>query len=267
MKKNKVLITGASGYLGKNLCKYFYEHDYYVIAQSRDINNKELKLISHKQVLIENIYNLDIDFVVHNLSLTKYFGDWGEFQKINIELSKKIFKNFRDIKQVYISSIAVFGYRQDKTLISENSLRLNTDDKNIDMYSRSKIEVENFIDDNHLNVSIVRPGLIYGNRDKSDSKQIISKYTTVPLVEVNGLCKVIELTLYNDRAIINAVDKEVEFRVEYEKDNKSIILLPNFVFEIAKKIFRKPSRLHILNMMNRQNRYENKVYKRFLNEL
>jgi nucleoside-diphosphate-sugar epimerase len=267
MKKNRILITGASGYLGKNLCRYFYNKGYEVIAQSRDITNLDLKSISHKQVLIDEIYDLDIDFVVHNLSLTKYFGEWEVFQDINIELSKKIFKNFEHIKQVYISSISVFGYRQDTTLIHEYSDRLNVKDTNIDMYSKSKIEVENFIDQNSLDVSIVRPGLIYGNRAKLNSRQIISKKTTVPLVEINDLCRVVEVILHKDTTIINAVDKEAELRVEYEKDNKNVILLPNFLFEIAKKIFRKPSRIHILNMMNRQNRYDNQEYKRVLNEL
>lgn len=268
IKKNRILITGASGYLGKNLCKYFYNKGYEVIAQSRNIDNKDLKAISHKQILIDDIYDLEIDFLIHNLSLTKYFGDWKAFQDINIELSKKIFKNFKDAKQLYISSISVFGYRQDRSLIDEYSARLDINDKNIDMYSKSKVEVENFIDREGLNVSIVRPGLIYGNREKANSRQIISKKTTVPLVEINNLCKVIEKILkHKDDVVINAVDKEADLRAEYEKNNKNVIVLPNFLFEIAKKIFSKPSRVHILNMMNRQNRYDNRKYKRLLDEL
>lgn len=265
--KNKILITGASGYLGKNLCKHFYSNGFFVIAQTRDINNLELKKISHKQVGIDDIFNLEIDFLVHNLSVTKYFGEWNEFEKINIDLSKKIFTHFKDIKSIYISSISVFGYRQDKTMIDENTRRLNIYANNIDMYSKSKIIVEDFIKANIQKCTIVRPGLIYGNRVKSNSRQIISKNTTVPLVEISGLCKAIESCLRKSRQLtINAVDNKADMRIEYEKDNSNTIVLPNFVFEIAKIVPRMSQRVHTLNMMNRQNRYDNRLYRKLLDE-
>lgn len=55
--QNKILITGASGYL----CKYFYDRGYFVIAQTRNTNNEELKSISNKQVLLEDIFDFEID--------------------------------------------------------------------------------------------------------------------------------------------------------------------------------------------------------------
>lgn len=263
--QNKILITGASGYLGKNLCKHFYENGFYVIAQTRDITNEELKQISHKQVILEDIWNLELDYLVHNLSLTKYFGDWKQFEKINIELSKKILNHFREIPSVFISSISVFGYTQDKKLINEHSIRLDIEDKNIDMYSKSKIIVEDFITSSNLNTSIIRPSIIYGNRAKSNGRQIISKQTTVPLVEINTLCKAVEKSLQN-KIVVNAVDDEAILRKEYEKENPNLIILPRFVFQLAKLIFKKPSRLHQLNMMSRENRYDNRAYKRLISE-
>ncbi len=266
--QNKILITGASGYLGKNLCKHFYNNGFFVIAQTRDTNNLELKKISHRQVLLDDIFDLEINFLVHNLSITKYFGDWNEFNRININLSKKIFTHFKDTKSIYISSISVFGYRQDNAFIDEKSKRLDINDKNIDMYSKSKIIVENFIEANTQNCSIIRPGLIYGNRIKSNSRQIISRYTTVPLVEINRLCKVVEVCLQkSSNFIINAVDNEADMRIEYEKENPNLIVLPSFVFKIAKKVFKNSSKVHMLSMMNRKNRYNNRLYTRILDEL
>jgi nucleoside-diphosphate-sugar epimerase len=239
-----------------------------VIAQTRDIHNKELKKISNEQVSMVDVFDLKIDFLIHNLSITKYFGDWNEFEVTNINLSKKLFKHFKNIKSVYISSISVFGYKQEEVLIDENSKRLDINDKNIDMYSKSKIIVEDFIKSNIQNCSIIRPGLIYGNRVKSNSRQILSKYTTIPLVEINGLCKVIEKCLQNpDQLIINAVDNEADLRIEYEKENPNLIILPNFVFLVAKTLFKNPLKVHQICMMNRKNRYNNSLYTKVLNEL
>ena len=267
-EKNKVLITGASGYLGRNLCRYFYENGYFVIAQTRDPDNAELKQTSHQQITLDEIFTQQVDFLIHNLALTQYYGNWDDFEEVNINLSKKIFQHFHSIKSLYISSISVLGYHMDGRTLDENSPYVDIENVQTDMYSKSKIIVEKFLQHELPQVSIIRPGLIYGNKKKSVNRVITCKTATVPLVEINQLCQVIEkILLKSDQHIVNAIDHEAEMRLTFEKGNPNVIVIPSILIKLARLIFKDIRRKHQFLMMCRRNRYKNTLYKKLLNEL
>lgn len=84
----------------------------------------------------------------------------------------------------------------------------------------------------------------------------------MPLVEINKLCEAFEKILLSEKNyVVNAVDQQKCLRIDFEKDNPNTLILPNFIFELAKKIFKSPSRKHQLNMMHRCNEFDNKVYR------
>ena len=61
MKKNKVLITGAAGFLGSHLCDRFIKENYHVIGMDNLITG-DMKNISHLEK------NPDFTFILHDVA-------------------------------------------------------------------------------------------------------------------------------------------------------------------------------------------------------
>ncbi len=60
MSKERVLITGAAGFLGSHLCERFLKEGYHVIAMDNLITG-DLRNIEHLYLLAEfEFYNIDI---------------------------------------------------------------------------------------------------------------------------------------------------------------------------------------------------------------
>lgn len=115
MKKNEVLITGATGYIGSNLSKYLLEKGFNLHLLVRETS--ELKgLGSEKHTMIhyyngkldsvEEIFNKNqIDFVVHLATVTNYdksddYGTLGKLNDVCIGLTSDLFEVIKEQKHL-----------------------------------------------------------------------------------------------------------------------------------------------------------------------
>lgn len=93
----KILVTGANGFIGKNLCQHLKEKEYEIITFDKDDNFS---------VIEENINN--IDFIYHLAGVNRPENP-TEFYKGNTDLTKSIIEilqtNKLNIPIVYTSSI------------------------------------------------------------------------------------------------------------------------------------------------------------------
>jgi len=106
MKKNKIFITGARGFVGKNLVNYCRQHNFIVFNPSR----KELDLNNYKKTsLYLKVHNPD--FIVHLASRT--------IPRINSSVEYK--KQFHDTINPTIN-IAMAASKKLKMLISLGSI-------------------------------------------------------------------------------------------------------------------------------------------------
>ena len=106
MKKNKIFITGARGFVGKNLVNYCRQHNFIVFNPSR----KELDLNNYKKTsLYLKVHNPD--FIVHLASRT--------IPRINSSVEYK--KQFKDTINPTIN-IAMAASKKLKILISLGSI-------------------------------------------------------------------------------------------------------------------------------------------------
>lgn len=171
---NKILITGAAGFIGQHLARTLIEKNYKVRifirneekARKMFANNVEYIIgdISDEEKIKESL--IDIDIVYHlaairgeNKLLSK-----EDYFKNNI-LPTILFCKYclkEDIRLVYLSSSGVNGW-QKKLPIDESSTYLGKG-----LYHWSKIESEREILNNvkqGLNAIVIRTVMVYGDGD------------------------------------------------------------------------------------------------------
>ena len=182
----RVLITGASGFVGKQACFYLTKFGHKVTANSR--NNCDFPL-DIKFIRGESIFNTHPkggvlkghDCIVHLAGRTsskdsKNKNYYSEYFKDNVQETLKLaeFCAKSSVKRfIYMSSIKVNG---EST--SENMPFSETDIPNPqDYYAISKYEAElgllKIAEESNMEVVIVRPPLIYGEGVKGYFRTIL----------------------------------------------------------------------------------------------
>ena len=166
----KIVVTGASGFIAKNLRKYLSEKNIELISISRnDFKNFkcETKIISNnydEKNLLKKIQNSDV--LIHLVGIGKQSIN-TDYDMINTELTKHIVnlsKKARIKKIIFLSGLGVS---------SNTSLG----------YFISKYNAEKQIIDSGLDFTVFRPSYIVGKDDlftKNLKKQIKSGEIIIP---------------------------------------------------------------------------------------
>ena len=172
MKKTALLISGASGFIGKSFIKKFLnQFDIYTISKTTPLNISGVKkefifdLSNHDNLKALN--DLNIDVVMHlggQSSEVKSFNDpLNDFQaNTQSTINLLEFSREKEIKQfIYASSQALYKIEEFKEVYSETDKLAGNS-----IYSNSKIASENFIKcySKHYNIpyTILRYFSIYG---------------------------------------------------------------------------------------------------------
>ncbi len=148
----RVVVTGATGFIAKNLRKYLSDNDVKLISISRHDFKKvknETKFITKnydEKVIFSKLKNSDA--LIHLVGIGKQTID-NDYNQIHIELTKKIInlcKKSKIKKIIYFSGLGV--------------------SKNASLgYFISKYKAEKLIIDSKLNYTIFRPSYIIGKDD------------------------------------------------------------------------------------------------------
>ena len=176
----KILVTGASGFIGSFIVEEALRRDMEVWAAVRKsssrkyltderINFIELNLSSEDD-LRQQLAGYEFDYVVHAAGATKCLHK-RDFFKINtdgtINLVNALITLKMPIKRfVYLSSLSIFG------AIRETSPYLEIEESDIPrpntVYGKSKLLAEKFLDTigNDFPYVILRPTGVYGPREK-----------------------------------------------------------------------------------------------------
>jgi NADH dehydrogenase len=170
VKSQKIVVTGASGFIAKNLRKYLSEKDIELISISRnDFKNfkNEIKIISknyNEKNILKKIQNSDA--LIHLVGIGKQSVN-TDYDMINTDLTKHVVnlsKKARIKKIIFLSGLGVS---------SNTSLG----------YFISKYNAEKQITDSGLEFTIFRPSYIIGKDDlfsKNLKKQIKSGEIIIP---------------------------------------------------------------------------------------
>jgi nucleoside-diphosphate-sugar epimerase len=165
----KVFVTGASGFIGREVVKLLAEHGYYTIALIRD--SAKSSIVNNSQEVIVGDVNdhatLDAikrcDAVIH-LAAKVRFHPYHALKDVIVYATERIADACLKygIKMIYASSIAVYGDARSRMVDESYACEPDTG------YGKAKLEAEHAILDRvsrGLDAIILRPGYVYGYGD------------------------------------------------------------------------------------------------------
>jgi len=215
----KILVSGASGFIGSRLVKKFVEKNYSVtgLIHSQNINNQSIEGIRVDLTDPDfSIPNEKFDVVIHLAAVTPMEKDKKKQKKINYDGTINFFNRIKDKTKflVYISGLGVFG-EVDKVIDEKTPLRPHTD------YTKIRLDAQNYLEtkckEHSISFTVAYLGEVYGDGGWFLS-QIISRlrkgsfkmpksgnyYRSFVHVDdvVNALISIVENNATNDSFII-----------------------------------------------------------------
>jgi nucleoside-diphosphate-sugar epimerase len=167
----KILITGATGFIGNGLIKHFNSENVTVLTRT-PLSDSQYIQASLECFLEKKIINELFDTVIHLAGLAHGKNSLAEYREINVDctlaLARQLAQN--GLKRfVFISSIGVNG---NKTLVSQFT-ELSSPKPHAD-YAISKYEAEialaKLSKELGFELVIIRPPLVYGENAPGNFK-------------------------------------------------------------------------------------------------
>ena len=189
----KVLVTGATGFLGKYVVKELVEHGYQVRAFGRNskvgrsLENSSVSFFQGDLTKAEDVLEAfkEMDMVVHAGALSTVWGPWEDFYQANVLGTKYVLEACRQTgiqRLVYVSSPSIYAAPKDQLAIKESDA---PEENNLNNYIRSKLASEKLFKDYPDVPSIIlRPRGLFGVGDTSILPRVInlSQKIGIPLI-------------------------------------------------------------------------------------
>ncbi|XP_054721724.1 methionine adenosyltransferase 2 subunit beta-like [Uloborus diversus] len=180
MSSYKVIITGASGLLGRALMKEFLTHTWVVLgfalSRAKDIH---LQVDLTDEVEVEKIIQqFKPDVIVHSAaqrSPDRVEKEYDDARKLNVDCSKKLaeFARAHDAAFIYISTDYVFDGKDPP--YSENA-----DPNPLNLYGKTKLEGEREVMKINPDSCVLRIPVIYGDEEYVGESAVSS---LIPLLQ------------------------------------------------------------------------------------
>ncbi|MFX1393951.1 MAG: NAD-dependent epimerase/dehydratase family protein [Promethearchaeota archaeon] len=264
----KILITGATGFIGSYLTKYFIKNGYKILAHGSSetsidrlkkiIENDNLnlrKIEFWSQNFLDLEWNLpdfsDIDYIIHTAAATNIregiLENYERFFNLNVVATKILAKKALDENInhfIHLSTGQVYGTPPTFPFTE------NTPKNPINIYGFTKLLGEIVISslgNLGLKYTIARPFSVYGKgqhniisiiKDKIINNEILTIYgngtQTRAFTHVKDICKAIDIILNNQKC----------FSEEYNLSGIKEYSINELIHLISKKLKKKPKMVY-----------------------
>ncbi|KTR24488.1 NAD-dependent epimerase/dehydratase family protein [Curtobacterium citreum] len=138
----RVLVTGASGFVGGHVVRTLREHGYRVTAAGR-----RAAALPEGDVFVGDLDDLGraevpADVVVHCAALSSPWGRWAEFEHTNVTGTAQVLRYARRVgarRIVHVSSPGIYAAPRDRLAIREDQVDPS---RPMNHYIRSKLHAE-----------------------------------------------------------------------------------------------------------------------------
>lgn len=230
----KVFVTGATGFIGKNLVEKMVEKGYHITVLIRNKKSETIFKKKNVNVLIgdiTNIHSIKDKIALHTtiVHLAGIRANWAPkelFNEVNTKAVGNLFIKNSQIKHILVTS-SVYAMGKLKNLPANENQPLAAND----LYGKSKMLAEEITkkkaQDTGIKYTIIRPAIVYGPGD--NNLGMINKLITLiskkkfPIIGngknllhliyiddlINGYIKVINRGGHNQTYIL-AADKPIQ---------------------------------------------------------
>lgn len=206
MKQN-VLLTGATGFLGKYVIKELENRNYRIvaigrnskIAKERESTNCKFYIVdfSNKDSLEEVFKKEQINIVLHCGALSSAWGKWEDFYNCNVKGTENVADlalKYNIKRLVYISSPSIYTEKRNRENIKEEEFNSNN---NLNYYIRTKIMSEQIINKFNkkgLYTVIIRPRGLIGIGDPSLMPRLMKANKKIGIPLFNNGKNLVDIT-------------------------------------------------------------------------
>ena len=237
MNKNKIVISGASGFVGKNVGQILAKNGFDIVVIVRKGKKKIVnfgKAVTSEDLTGNDLISSTKDSIafLHFIGIGKQTAD-SDYEKVNVGLTRNAISL---CKKAHIKKILFFS-------------GLGVNEKSTSGYFISKFKAEQLLIQSGLDYTIFRPSYIIGNNDPLSrmlAKQIRNNYVIIPgsgnyriqPILVSDVAKVIMISIFEkkfSRKIIDLVGPQTVTYNRFIKDliGKRRIKIKNVDFEKA----------------------------------
>ncbi len=187
----KILVTGATGFIGQHLCQHLTSEGHEVAAVVR---SEKATTAATRTILVKDLLDLrgadfqSIDTVIHLAGIAHdYQADKSEYYRINVEGTQHVMACCyeSEVKRlIYLSSIKSIAERS-RVPLTTNIAPAPEDD-----YGRSKLGAERLlVNSGALETAILRVPLVYGPGVKGNLRQLVwmaSRGIPMPVLSIQN---------------------------------------------------------------------------------
>lgn len=255
-----VLITGASGFIGRHLLQRLNEDAVYRVHLALRTSSDTVFNNNEKRFLIDDISGMtdwtealtDCDVVIHMAARVHVMQEYAssplnEFRRVNVEGTLNLAKQAASLgikRFIFISSIKVNGEE------TESGHAYNSDDLPgpKDPYGISKYEAEQGLlslsKETGMQVVIIRPPLVYGPSVKGNFKYMLSwlaKGYPLPLKSIDNKRSFVSVYNLIDLIVLCIQHPQAANQVFMVSDDDDLSI-SELLIKMA-KVMNKPTRL------------------------
>lgn len=237
-KALKIIITGATGGLGRNLLAYLKNKEIQSLNLGRNLeigkNLPHFKFceLSDKKSVFQSFENADC--VVHCAALSSPWGAYEEFYLHNVKATQNIIeacKYYEIPKIIFISSSSVYFEFRDNLNIKEDFIPK----KFVNYYAKTKFLAEQECLNSSLKSIILRPRGIFGEYDSVLIPRIarLAKKGFLPLVKNKEILCDVTYAQNVAHAIFLALNANLEEKNIFNISNNEPLSLKEIYEKVA----------------------------------
>lgn len=217
------LVTGASGFIGSFIAESLIKRGEKVRGFVRKTSDIAFLKSIGAEIFQGSLDDCDsvfeamkgVEKVFHSGATVGDWVEWGEARRVNVKGTKYILEaavKERVKRFVFISSLGVLGMK-DHNKTPDDAPRIRVDDAYIYTKVESEELVENFTKKNNLPFTVIRPGYVFGPRDKKVIPRIVdflkkeryifvgSGLNKINMIYVENLADFVVKASYSEKAV------------------------------------------------------------------